>query len=176
MDELTRQILLERLQDPQWLAGILAPYSEPTPKGRTPRLPEEGEIQQPRVQERSRRNLFSSRPLYSGTNRIPRLSLGKNLDLTENLSLDTRGGVENFNRFIPQTYSGEAGLSYNNPKVGGRIGTNIRGSTLGGMPMQELLFNSYLNDVFGGALTGNVSHILGIPGSTRANLQYQKRF
>ena len=42
--------------------------------------------------------------------------------------------------------------------------------------MQELLFNSYLNDVFGGALTGNVSHILGIPGSTRANLQYQKRF
>jgi len=42
--------------------------------------------------------------------------------------------------------------------------------------LQELLFNSYLNDVFGGALTGNVSHILGIPGSTRANVQYQKRF
>ena len=167
MDELTRQILLERLQDPQWLAGILAPYSDPTPKGRTPRLPEEGEIQQPGVQEQRQ---------HSGTSKIPGLSLGKILDLTKNLSLDARGGVENFNRFIPQTYSGEAGLSYNNPKVGGRIGTNIRGSTLGGMPMQELLFNSYLNDVFGGALTGNVSHILGIPGSTRANLQYQKRF
>ena len=176
MDELTRQIVLMRMQDPQWLQSVIDSHISTAPRGRTPRLPEEGEIQQPRVQERSRRNLFSSRPLYSGTNRVPRLSLGKNLDLTENLSLDARGGVENFNRFIPQTYSGEAGLSYNNPKVGGRIGTNIRGSTFGGMPMQELLFNSYLNDVFGGALTGNVSHILGIPGSTRANLQYQKRF
>ena len=55
MDELTRQIVLERLQDPQWLEGILAPYSEPTPKGRTPRLVKEGETQQPIMQASGRR-------------------------------------------------------------------------------------------------------------------------
>ena len=176
MDELTRQIVLERLQDPQWLEGILAPYSEPTPKGRTPRLVKEGETQQPIMQASGRRSLFSSRPSYLGTNRLPRLSLDKNLGLTENLSLDASGGIENFNRFIPRAYSGEAGLGYNTPSYGGTIGTTLRGNTLGGDPMQELLFSGYLNNLFGGTLTGGASSTPSVPGSTRANLQYNRQF
>ena len=42
--------------------------------------------------------------------------------------------------------------------------------------MQELLFNGYLNNIFGGALTGGASSTLGVPGSTAANLQFNRQF
>ncbi|MFM1566056.1 MAG: hypothetical protein ACKJRP_03940 [SAR86 cluster bacterium] len=188
MDELTRQILLDRLQDPQWLEGILAPYSETTPKGRTPRLVKEGETQQPRAQKQEQRNLFW-RPGTSGVNArpsterlirqfssLPETGINKNYTLPGGFDVDLSGDLRNFEGFIPRTYSGEAGLGYNTPSYGGRIGTTLRGNTLGGDPMQELLFSGYLNNLFGGTLSGGASSTVGIPGSTRANLQYNRQF
>lgn len=188
MDELTRQIVLMRMQDPQWLESTLAPYSEPTPRGRTPRLVKEGEPQQPRAQKQERRDLFW-RPKTSGVNvrpsteqllrqlsSLPETGINKSYNLPGGVDVDLSGDLRNFEGFIPRTYRGEAGLSYNTPRYGGRIGTTLRGNTLGGVPMQELLFNGYLNNIFGGALTGGASSTLGVPGSTAANLQFNRQF
>jgi hypothetical protein len=38
------------------------------------------------------------------------------------------------------------------------------------------LFEGYLNNLFGGRLTGGASSTIGRPGSTAANIQYRKQF
>jgi len=188
MDDLTRQIVLERLQDPQWLENVLTPYSARTPKGRTPPLQKEGRDNQQNEQRQEKRNLFW-RPPTSGVNArpsteqllrqfssLPETGINKNYTLPGGFDVDLSGDLRNFEGFIPRTYSGEAGLSYNTPRYGGRVGTTLRGNTLGGVPMQEMLFNGYLNNLFGGTLSGGASSTVGIPGSTRANLQYNRPF
>ena len=188
MDELTRQIVLERLQDPQWLDSILAPYSARTPKGRTPPLQKEGRDNQQKEQRQEKRNLFW-RPPNSGVNvrpsmeqlvrqvtNFPQAGISKNYAVPGGLNMDLRGNVFNFKDFTPRAHRGEAGLSYNTPNAGGRVGTTLRGSTLEGAPRQNISFNGYLNNLFGGRLSGGASSTLGVPGSTRANVQYNRQF
>jgi hypothetical protein len=194
MDELTRRVLFSRLRDPAWRESVLDPYSEErrrgAPRGRTPPLEKRekaGGVYRP--ENIRQKSVFNWGPDYTGVNVLPSLesliqrlpgvpetSFGKRVALPGNFEGDVSGYVGNFRNYLPRTYGGEAGVSYRSPKFGGRVGTQLRGRMTGEMPSQELLFEGYLNNLFGGRLTGGASSTIGRPGSTAANIQYRKQF
>ena len=107
---------------------------------------------------------------------MPSLGSSRRFALPGDFEGDVSGGVGNFRNYLPGTYRGEAGVGYHTPKFGGRVGTALSGGMTGEMPLQELSFEGYLNNLFGGQLTGGARSTIGRPGSTAANLQYRRQF
>ena len=194
MDDLTRRILFSRLYDPAWMESVLDPYSEErrrgTPRGRTPPLEkreQDGGVYRP--ENIRQKSIFNWGPDYTGVNivppfessiqrlsGVPETSSSKRFALPGGFEGDVSGRVGNFRNYLPRTYSGEAGVGYYTPKFGGRVGTALSGGMTREMPSQELSFEGYLNNLFGGQLTGGARSTIGRPGSTAANLQYRRQF
>ena len=181
MDELTRRVLFSRLYDPAWMESVLDPYSEErrrgTPRGRTPPLEkreQDGGVYRP--ENIRQKSIFNWGPDYTGVNIIPPFESSRRVALPGGFEVGVGGGVGNFRNYLPRTYRGEAGVGYYTPKFGGRVGTTLSGGMTGEMPSQELSFESFLNDFFGGQLTGGARSTIGRPDSTTANVQYRRRF